>query len=145
VWLKGLHLLTGLQHLAVQLRYPPAAAAGYVGGFNNPAVLHQAIPDLTRLTTLHLEAAAAHDTALEHLSKLTRLQELELTSACWTVTEVSFRELPHSLTRLKLSFEDYPDGNNGPEIHIRYFVPPPLLCAQSSTALRLSLVWLVLS
>jgi hypothetical protein len=104
----------------VQLRDPPAAAAGVLAAFDNAALLQQAIPDLTHLTALHLKEAAAHDTALEHLSKLTSLQELELTLVSQSVTQASFRDLPCSLTRLKFAVEHSIEmDNDDPEFHFR--------------------------
>lgn len=146
MWLKGLHRLTGLQHLAVQLRDFPAGA---LGGFHNALLLQQAIPDLTHLTALHLDQAAAHDMALEHISKLTCLQELELTWVNNTVTQASFRELPCSLTRLKFMADLHPDipDDNAPQIHFRYlgelFLASGAMFAWDGNAVHVlhSMVW----
>ena len=144
VWLKGLHCLNGLQHLAVQLYDPPAAAAGASGGLDNIALLQQAIPDLTHLTALHLRGAAAHDTALEHLSTLACLQELELTWRNKTVTQASFKELPCSLTRLRLRFyigSNLESDTYDPGFHFRYFGVHLFRMRKAVHVLHLSIVW----
>jgi hypothetical protein len=105
-----------------------------LGGFNNATLLQQAIPDLTNLTALYLDEAAAHDTALVHLSTLACLQELELTWVTNTVTQASFKELPCSLTQLKFMLDLNPDiPGTGPDFHFRYVgEASPSVCAASA-------------
>jgi hypothetical protein len=102
VGLQGLPALTGLQHLHLDLRRPHNKAA------SNAAIVADAIPQLLQLTSLQLGGPASQDAAPEHLSRLTALQQLELTDA--ECTTASFLQLPSSLTNVVVRLGFHPDN-----------------------------------
>jgi hypothetical protein len=108
VGLQGLSALTGLQRLQIELPDQPQDAAA-----SNAAIVADAVPELQQLTELTLGGPASQDAALEHLSRLTALQQLALTDA--ECTTASFLQLPSSLTMVSIECapgfgaEDEPD------------------------------------
>jgi hypothetical protein len=120
VWLKGLHRLTGLQHLAAEL-YVSRPGQGDLGEMRNHNIilLRRAIPVLTHLTALHLSGNAAQDPALKHLGRLTCLQELQLIKTrTHSISEAAFNELPCTLTRLAYDVDSM-GAASGPDFHFR--------------------------
>lgn len=99
VLLHGLPEHTGLQHLAV------VAAEDSPADHNasNTEVLVEALPRLLQLASLWLGGAVCQDAVLTHISRLKRLQDLQLQQCECTAS--SFASLPQSLTRLCLGCE----------------------------------------
>lgn len=110
VGLQGLPALTGLQQLSIEMPSRPQDAAT-----TNAAIVAEAIPQLRQLTSLQLGGPASQDTALAHLSRLTVLQQLQLTDT--QCTSASLLQLPSSLTKVSIkSALDDEEPEEGPSL-----------------------------
>ena len=101
---QGLSALTSLQTLTLgapilfQMQLPNTYTSKYI------TQLYQALPRLQGLVSLQLIGVLAHDDLLRHVTSLSRLQNLELVDGIFTLA--SFQQLPQSLTRLNIEWED---------------------------------------
>ena len=129
MWLKGLHNLTGLQHLALQLPKYYSGQDPHSPGMRmqrrNLRRLRDDMIHLKHLTALHLSdmpaVYPAGGAAVLPIGALTCLQELELkltSTSQLGFTERSFPNLPSTLTRLSFAIDSTPgQPENDPDFH----------------------------